>query len=98
MKYDYVIVGSGLFGSVFANKATEAGKKCIIIEKKDKIGGNEAYYPMNDVHNNEKYKAYKDLANKDTNMILGGRLADYKYYGMHQVIGSAMAKAEKDLG
>ena len=40
MKYDYVIVGSGLFGSVFANKATEAGKKCIIIEKKDKIGGN----------------------------------------------------------
>ena len=34
MKYDYVIVGSGLFGSVFANKATEAGKKCIIIEKK----------------------------------------------------------------
>lgn len=39
-KYDYVIVGSGLFGSVFANKMTSAGKKCIIIEKKDKIGGN----------------------------------------------------------
>ena len=59
--------------------------------------GNEAYYPMNDVHNNEKYKAYKDLANKDTNMILGGRLADYKYYDMHQVIGSAMARAEKEI-
>ena len=59
--------------------------------------GNEAYYPMNDVHNNEKYKAYKDLANKDTNMILGGRLADYKYYDMHQVIGSAMARAEKEM-
>lgn len=40
MKYDYLIVGSGLFGSTFAQLATEDGKKCLIIDKKDHIGGN----------------------------------------------------------
>lgn len=40
MKYDYVIVGSGLFGAVFAREMTNAGKKCLVIEKKPHIGGN----------------------------------------------------------
>ena len=40
MKYDYLIVGSGLFGSVFARLATDAGKSCLIIEKRSHIGGN----------------------------------------------------------
>jgi UDP-galactopyranose mutase len=40
MEYDYVIVGSGLFGSVFAQQMTEAGKKCIILERRTHIGGN----------------------------------------------------------
>jgi len=39
-KYDYVIVGAGLFGAVFANKVTKKGKKCLVIEKRDHIGGN----------------------------------------------------------
>lgn len=39
-KYDYLIVGSGLFGSVFAHEATSLGKKCLIIEKRDHVGGN----------------------------------------------------------
>jgi len=38
--YDYIIVGSGLFGSVFAQQATEAGKKCLILERRDHNGGN----------------------------------------------------------
>jgi len=38
--YDYLIVGAGLFGSVFAQQATEAGKKCLVIEKSNHIGGN----------------------------------------------------------
>tara|TARA_R100001082_G_scaffold51151_1_gene27795 strand:- start:111 stop:1211 length:1101 start_codon:yes stop_codon:yes gene_type:complete len=38
--YDYLIVGSGLFGSVFARLATDAGKKCLIIEKRNYIAGN----------------------------------------------------------
>ncbi|MCH3908175.1 MAG: UDP-galactopyranose mutase [Sphaerochaeta sp.] len=38
--YDYVIIGSGLFGSVFAHQATKRGKKCLVVEKRDHIGGN----------------------------------------------------------
>jgi UDP-galactopyranose mutase len=39
-KYDYIIVGSGLFGSVFAHQMTRRGKKCLIIEKRSHSGGN----------------------------------------------------------
>ena len=39
-KYDYLIVGSGLSGSVFANEATNKGKKCLVIDKRQHIGGN----------------------------------------------------------
>ncbi|WGE65250.1 UDP-galactopyranose mutase [Actinobacillus equuli] len=39
-KYDYLIVGAGLFGSIFAHEATKRGKKCLVIEKRDHIGGN----------------------------------------------------------
>ena len=40
MKYDYLIVGAGLFGSVFAHEAVKKGKKCLLIEKRSHIGGN----------------------------------------------------------
>lgn len=40
MKYDYLIVGAGLFGSTFARFATQAGKKCLVIDKRNHIGGN----------------------------------------------------------
>ncbi|MBN1469909.1 MAG: UDP-galactopyranose mutase [Fusobacteriaceae bacterium] len=39
-KYDYLIVGAGLFGSIFAYEAKKRGKKCLIIDKRDHIGGN----------------------------------------------------------
>jgi UDP-galactopyranose mutase len=39
-KYDYLIVGAGLFGSVFAYEATKRGKKCLVVEKRNHIGGN----------------------------------------------------------
>ena len=39
-KYDYLIVGTGLAGSVFANEAAKNGKKCLVIEKRNHIGGN----------------------------------------------------------
>ena len=38
--YDYLIVGAGLFGSVFAQQATENGKKCLVVDKNDHVGGN----------------------------------------------------------
>lgn len=40
MKYDYLVVGSGLFGATFAYKATKAGKKCLVIDKRSHLGGN----------------------------------------------------------
>lgn len=40
MKYDYLIVGAGLFGAVFAHEASQKGKKCLVIDKRDHIGGN----------------------------------------------------------
>lgn len=40
MKYDYLIVGSGLFGAIFANEANKKGKKCLVIDKRNHIGGN----------------------------------------------------------
>lgn len=39
-KYDYLIVGSGLFGSVFAHEAAKAGKSCLVLEKRNHTGGN----------------------------------------------------------
>ena len=55
--------------------------------------GKERYYPVNDAENNLKYVEYKKLAEAISDKyIFGGRLAEYKYYDMHQVIGSALSK------
>src|SRR6056300_573250 len=53
--------------------------------------GVEPFYPVNDEENNEKYRKYKQLADNDK-VIFGGRLAEYKYYDMHQVVASALNK------
>ncbi|MBS1742687.1 MAG: UDP-galactopyranose mutase [Bacteroidetes bacterium] len=54
--------------------------------------GMESYYPINDEMNMRRFKEYETLANNETNVIFGGRMAEYRYYDMHQVIGSALAK------
>lgn len=54
--------------------------------------GKESYYPVNDDKNNTIYKKYKDLSENDAQVIFGGRLAEYKYYDMHQIIASALHK------
>ena len=51
---------------------------------------NEAYYPINDEKNQKIYQQYENLAKSETNIIFGGRLAEYKYYDMHQVIERAL--------
>ncbi len=48
--------------------------------------GMESYYPVNDERNNALYQQYKALADKETNVIFGGRLAEYKYYDMAPII------------
>ena len=55
------------------------------------------YYPVNDEKNNAIYGKYKELAKERENVIFGGRLAEYKYYDMHQIIGSALSKSKKEL-
>lgn len=51
--------------------------------------GMEPYYPVNDERNTELYKKYRKLADKEPNVIFGGRLAEYKYYDMAPIIESA---------
>jgi len=48
--------------------------------------GMESYYPVNDERNNSLYQRYKKLADKETNVIFGGRLAEYKYYDMAPIV------------
>jgi len=55
------------------------------------------YYPINDEKNTAIYKKYREKADALENVIFGGRLTEYKYYDMHQVIGSAMATVKKHL-
>ena len=59
--------------------------------------GDEPYYPVNDEKNGALYQKYKQLAKKETKVIFGGRLGEYKYYDMDAVIDSALQCAEKRL-
>ena len=64
---------------------------------KDYKRGETPYYPINDDKNNKIYNQYKELSKQHTNIIFGGRLSEYKYYDMHQIIGSALSKVKKEL-
>ena len=55
------------------------------------------FYPIGDEKNNEIYRKYREIADETPNVIFGGRLSEYKYYDMHQVIGSALQKSRKEL-
>jgi len=59
--------------------------------------GDEPYYPMNDAKNNELYARYKALADKEENVIFGGRLGMYKYFDMHHVIAEALKCVRDEL-
>lgn len=52
--------------------------------------GDEPYYPVNDQKNSILYNAYRELANKEEKVLFGGRLGEYKYYDMDQVIAAAL--------
>lgn len=60
--------------------------------------GSEPFYPVNDEKNSILYKKYVTLAAKTDNVIFGGRLAEYKYYDMDDVIEKAMNDFEKYMG
>ena len=60
--------------------------------------GDEPYYPVNNERNNELYKQYRELAEKESDkVIFGGRLGQYKYYNMDQVISAALNAVNKEM-
>lgn len=59
--------------------------------------GDEPYYPVNDAKNGLLYSEYKKLANAEEKVIFGGRLGEYKYYDMDQVIATVLDKCEKEI-
>ena len=59
--------------------------------------GMEPYYPVNNEENNALYEKYRELADKESNVIFGGRLGQYKYYDMDKVIAAALECAGKEL-
>lgn len=58
--------------------------------------GDEPYYPMNDETNNTLFEKYQNLTKKEKNVIFGGRLGQYKYYDMDDVIEQALLCAERE--
>ncbi|MGG7178107.1 UDP-galactopyranose mutase [Clostridium paraputrificum] len=59
--------------------------------------GDEPYYPINNDKNNNIYAEYKKMADKEKKVIFGGRLAEYKYYDMHNVVEQALNVVKKEL-
>ena len=80
----------------FDDSTAEKNKTIITKEIPDEWDRDKTpYYPIGDEKNTEIFKKYRELAKADENVIFGGRLAEYRYYDMHQVIGSAMSKFVK---
>lgn len=59
--------------------------------------GDEPYYPVNDAKNSAMYSKYKELADQEECVIFGGRLGEYKYYDMDQVIAAALSMIEDEI-
>jgi len=57
----------------------------------------EPFYPVNDLVNDKKYPLYKELKKTTPNVIFGGRLAEFRYYDMHQIIASSLSKVKKEF-
>lgn len=79
---------------VIEHKHFEFGKqdKTIITREYSKTWkkGDEPYYPVNNSKNNDLYAQYRKLAEEQEKVIFGGRLGQYRYYDMHQVIAAAL--------
>ena len=60
--------------------------------------GNEPYYPINDEKNCALYEDYKKLASREKKVVFGGRLGEYRYYDMDEVIVAALAMSKKQFG
>jgi UDP-galactopyranose mutase len=89
---------------VIEHKHFEFGKgdknKTIVTEEYPKSWkrGDEPYYPVNNLKNNSLYKQYLKLAQQTPKVIFGGRLGQYRYYDMHQVIHAALTLVMQEFG
>ena len=79
MEYNYLIVGSGLFGSIFAYEMNKIGKKCLVIEKRDHIGGN-VYTQLEENINIHKYGAHIFHTNNKEIWNYINQFADFNRY------------------
>ena len=80
---------------ILEHKHFEFGKQDKAAVTKEWEEGCEPHYPVYDEKNSSTYNQYKKLAEQTNNGIFGGRLAEYKYYDMHQEIVSALVRVEK---
>lgn len=90
------------FTRIIEHKHFEFGKQPKTVVTKEYPcewnSGMEAYYPINDDKNTEMFKRYRTLASEEKEVIFGGRLAEYKYYDMHQVVASALVRVKSIFG
>ncbi|KAA8483556.1 UDP-galactopyranose mutase [Arcticibacter tournemirensis] len=85
---------------IIEHKHFEFGSQpCTVITYEHPLNGTngEPYYPINDEKNSVVLNRYKELAKQNEDIILGGRLGEYRYYDMHQVIASALNKVQLEL-
>ncbi len=104
-EYDLLIVGAGIYGATAAYKAKQEGKRCLVIDQRPHLGGNSTianykgrqynlsfnmntFYQMWGVLTPEEAKA--NLADQETGVTFGGRLAEYKYYDIAPIIEKVM--------
>ncbi|MCU5774293.1 UDP-galactopyranose mutase [Erwiniaceae bacterium BAC15a-03b] len=89
------------FTRIIEHKHFEFGKqeKTVITKEfpKEFSEGDEYYYPVNDKKNTSVYVKYKSMTDEYQDVIFGGRLAEYKYYDMHQIIASALKCVSKEF-
>ena len=77
--FDYLIVGSGLNGAVFANKAISHGKKVLVVEKREHIGGNVYSYDCNGIQVH-KYGPHTFHTNSDEVWKYMNQFADFNRF------------------
>ena len=86
---------------IIEHKHFEFGKQPVTIISREYSQewkpGMEPYYPVNDEKNNALFQKYRERAEKEDKIHFGGRLGDYKYYNMDQVIEEALLYAQKEL-
>lgn len=90
-KYDYLLVGAGLFNAIFAREATGLGKKCLVIEKRDHVGGN-LYCENVEGINIHKYGAHIFHTNDQLVWEYMNELCEFNHY-----INSPLARYKDEL-